>query len=256
MFSIRQLFIFGYRQALCCIFPLIIFVTLALTKHFPPPFIHRYDLILLVCIAAQFLMVRYKLETIDELKVISLFHIIGLFLELYKVHMGSWAYPGEAYSKIAGVPLYSGFMYASVASYICQAWRRFDLSFHAWPGNNITYPLAAIIYLNFFLHHYLIDLRWYIIASLFIIFRKSFVTFHVNSKIYKMGMVTSYFLIALFIWIAENISTFFGAWQYPNQKKHWDFVHLGKLSSWFLLVIITIIIVANLKHIKYGKNRA
>jgi uncharacterized membrane protein YoaT (DUF817 family) len=62
------------------------------------------------------MMVYLKLETIDELKVICLFHIIGLILELYKVHMGSWSYPEEGWSKIQGVPLYSGFMYASVAS--------------------------------------------------------------------------------------------------------------------------------------------
>lgn len=33
-------------------------------------------------------------------------------------------------------------------------------------------------------------------------------------------------------------------------------VHLGKISSWFLLVIISIIIVANLKHFKYGRGQS
>ena len=47
--------------------------------------------------------------------------------------MGSWSYPEEAFSKIFGVPLYSGFMYASVASYICQSWRRLDLQIYDWP---------------------------------------------------------------------------------------------------------------------------
>ncbi len=256
MHFIKQLFTFGYQQALCCIFPVIIFLALAVTKHFPQPYIHRYDLILLICILTQFLMVYTKLETIDELKVISLFHLIGLLLELYKIHKGSWAYPEPAYTKLTGVPLYSGFMYASVASYVCQAWRRFKLEFHNWPPNKITYPLAVIIYLNFFLHHYVADLRWAIIISLFIIFRRSFVSFYVNGKLYQLRMVTSYFLIAFFIWLAENISTFFGAWQYPNQKHHWQLVHLGKLSSWFLLVIITVIIVANLKLIKQKMQSA
>ncbi|WP_441007278.1 DUF817 family protein [Parageobacillus thermoglucosidasius] len=27
-----------------------------------------------------------------------------------------------------------------------------------------------------------------------------------------------------FIWIAENIATFFGAWQYPNQTKAWSLI--------------------------------
>jgi uncharacterized membrane protein YoaT (DUF817 family) len=200
-------------------------------------------------------MVRFKLETLDELKVISLFHLIGLFLELYKVHKGSWAYPAFAYSKIGDVPVYSGFMYASVASYLCQAWRRFDLEFHNWPPSVVTFPLAVAIYLNFFTLHYITDLRWLIILSLFFIFRKTFVTFRSAGVTYEMHILLSFLLIGCFIWLAENISTFLGAWQYPNQQRQWNIVHYGKLSSWFLLVIISIIIVANLKHIKYGKKK-
>jgi uncharacterized membrane protein YoaT (DUF817 family) len=245
---------FGYQQALCCIFPVAIFATLAFTKYVDVPLFYRYDFILLVCVCVQFLMVYFKLETIDELKVISLFHIIGLFLELYKVSKGSWAYPEFAYTKLGDVPIYSGFMYASVASYICQAWRRFDLRFHQWPPATISFPLAAAIYFNFFTLHYITDLRWVIIASLFFIFRKSYVTFVSRGVTYKMNIILSFLLIGSFIWLAENISTFLGAWQYPNQQRQWNVVHFGKLSSWFLLVIISIIIVANLKHIKYNKK--
>ncbi len=38
-------------------------------------------------------MYRSGLETRDEIKVICVFHFIGLLLELYKVRMGSWSYP-------------------------------------------------------------------------------------------------------------------------------------------------------------------
>ena len=65
-----------------------------------------------------------------------------------------------------------------------------------------------------------------------------------------MPLLASFVLIGFFIWIAENISTFFGAWVYPNQSHAWQLVHIGKISSWSLLVVITIIIVADLKHIK------
>lgn len=249
----KQLLTFGLQQALCCIFPVAIFITLALSHLIHIPFVSRYDFILLTCLMVQFFMVYSKLETIDELKVICLFHIIGLGLELFKVHMGSWSYPEDAFFKVGGVPLYSGFMYASVASYICQAWRRFDLKFINWPFNSITYPLALYIYANFFTHHFIPDLRWLIILSLFIIFWKSKAGFTVDKKAYKMPLILAFFLIGFFIWIAENISTFFGAWQYPNQAKEWQLIHIGKISSWFLLVIISIIIVANLKHFKYKK---
>ncbi|MCK9912445.1 DUF817 domain-containing protein, partial [Microbacteriaceae bacterium K1510] len=80
--------------------------------------------------------------------------LIGLALEIYKVKMGSWGYPEAAYSKIFGVPLYSGFMYASVASYLCQAWRRLSISIEGWPSSRLTVPLGGAIYLNFFTHHY------------------------------------------------------------------------------------------------------
>lgn len=199
-------------------------------------------------------MVWTKLESIDELKVITLFHLIGLGLELFKVYAGSWAYPEDGYSKIAGVPLYSGFMYASVASYLCQAWHRFDLKFYNWPPRYVTIALALAIYLNFFLHHYTVDVRWLIIGLLFVVFRRTYVTYNVNGASYKMNIILSFLFIGFFIWIAENVSTFFGAWQYPNQSREWNLVHPGKITSWFLLVIISIIIVAHLKFVKYGKK--
>jgi uncharacterized membrane protein YoaT (DUF817 family) len=244
---IKYLIYFAAQQAVSCVFPVAIFLILAISKVINIPFLYRYDFILIACVIVQVMMVHFKLETIEELKVISLFHIIGLVLELYKVHMGSWAYPEYAITKFWGVPLYSGFMYSSVASYICQAWRRFDLKFINWPSNYITYPLAAVIYTNFFSHHYILDLRWFIILSLFVIFLKSNVEFKVYKKCFKMHLVLSFFLIGFFIWVAENISTFLGAWKYPNQTETWNMVHLQKISSWFLLVIISIIIVANLK---------
>lgn len=241
---------FGWTQALCCVFPASIFIILGLSKVLPLGPLPRYDFILIMCLLVQVAMVVFKLETRDELKVICLFHLIGLNLEIFKVHMGSWSYPEAGFVKLAQVPLYSGFMYASVASYICQAWKRFNLSMNHWPKSFWTWATAAAIYINFFSHHFLWDLRWVITAGLFLVFGKTFVSFDVLEKTYKMPLVLAYFLIGFFIWVAENISTLLGAWQYPNQTEQWQWVHIGKISSWFLLVIISVIIVVNLKHIK------
>lgn len=252
---IRSLIYFTYHQAMSCLLPVVIFLTLAVSKAVSIPGLHRYDFILLVCIVMQYVMYKTGLETKDELKVICLFHVIGLGLELFKVHMGSWAYPEQAWAKVYGVPLYSGFMYASVASYICQAWRRFDLQLEGWPREVFTVLLAVGIYLNFFLHHFLMDFRWVLTGLLVMVFFRTVVKFTANNKVYQMPMLLSFFLIGFFIWIAENISTFFGAWQYPNQNGAWHLVHIGKISSWFLLVIISIIIVADLKHVKAKRGR-
>lgn len=252
MVFVRQLFRFGWMQALCCIFPVVIFGTLGLTKIVEIPGLPRYDLILIMCLLAQIGMVVFKLETIDELKVICLFHLIGLALELFKVHMGSWSYPEAGWSKIFGVPLYSGFMYASVASYICQAWRRFNLQISGWPRSVWTILISSAIYFNFFTHHYVWDFRWILTGLLVIVFFQTKVYFSLGARTYSMPLTLSFLLIGFFIWVAENISTFLGAWSYPDQEHVWRIVHLGKISSWFLLVVISVIIVAQLKHVKKG----
>ncbi|WP_261808181.1 DUF817 domain-containing protein [Paenibacillus sp. N3.4] len=254
MDDVKELLWFAWKEALCCIFPVIIFLTLALSKLIEIPYLPRYDFILLICMLVQLWMVWTGLESLNELKVITLFHLLGLGLELYKVSMGSWSYPEEGWTKIAGVPLYSGFMYASVASYVCQAWKRFDLQLIKWPQTYSAMFLVIFIYLNFFTHHFMYDVRWILIAGVFLLFRKSKVLFTVTKKRYEMSAIVSFILIAIFIWFAENISTFFGAWKYPNQNDVWRIVHWGKISSWFLLVIISIIIIAQLKKVLYGQK--
>lgn len=247
---VRLLLHFTYQEAMSCLFPVFIFAALALSKLVAIPGLPRYDLLLLLCLAFQVLMVKSGLETKDELKVITVFHLIGLILEVFKVHMGSWSYPEEAYTKIFGVPLYSGFMYASVASYLCQAWRRLEVDIMGWPHHLFVVTLGAAIYLNFFTHHYVWDMRWVLTAAIFVVFWRTRVTFRVAEERLWMPLPLSFFLIGFFIWIAENIATFFGAWRYPHQREGWELVHLSKISSWFLLVIVSFIIVAELKYVK------
>jgi uncharacterized membrane protein YoaT (DUF817 family) len=252
MSYVRKLLQFIYQEAMSCLFPAAIFITLALSKIIAVPYVHRYDVILLVCLVVQYVMYRTGLETKDEVKVIAVFHLIGLGLELFKVHIGSWSYPESAWSKLGGVPLYSGFMYASVASYICQAWRRMHLRIENWPRAVWTMSLGTVIYLNFFTNHYVYDVRWIIMGLLVIVFWRTYVSFSLEEATYRMPLTLSFFLIGFFIWIAENIATFFGAWQYPNQKDGWQIVHVAKISSWFLLVVVSFIVVAQLKHVKEG----
>ncbi|OEH94553.1 DUF817 domain-containing protein [Bacillus solimangrovi] len=251
----RQLFFFGLEQAKACFFPVIIFLTLAITKVVEVPFIARYDLILLVCLLTQLFMIIFKFETLDEVKVIGVFHLIGLALELYKVHMGSWSYPEDAITKIWGVPLYSGFMYASVASYMCQAWRRLKLRITNWPATWGVVLLSVAIYFNFYTHHFIFDFRWILKILTLLVFYRTFVYFTILKRTYAMPLSLSFVLIGFFIWIAENIATFFGAWRYPNQSQQWEIVHFGKISSWLLLVIVSFMIVALLKHIKENQSQ-
>ena len=249
-----QLLHFGYHQAMSCIFPVAIFGTLALSSVVEIPYLPRYDAILLVLLAVQYAMYRSGLETWDEIKVICVFHVIGLALEIYKVHMGSWSYPEPGYTKAFGVPLYSGFMYASVASYMCQVWRRLKMDMTGWPGLLFAGTLGGAIYLNFFTHHFVPDVRWWLKALVLIVFWNTWIIYRVRGVAYRMPLTLAFFLVGFFIWLAENIATFFNAWKYPDQHEAWRMVGFSKISSWFLLVIISVIIVAQLKVVKAARN--
>lgn len=240
---------FGLKNARACVFPVFIFATLALSQAVPLP-VARYDFLLFACLGMQALMLATGLESRDELKVITLFHLLGLGLELFKVHMGSWSYPEDAFFKVAGVPLYSGFMYASVASYMIQAWRLFGLRFLRWPPTILVAPLGALIYLNFFTHHALPDLRYVLIAAVLVVFGRTWVAFTPASTARGMPLVLAFLLIGVFVWFAENIATFLGAWQYPDQLDGWRMVSPAKLTSWSLLVIVSLMAVVQLKRVK------
>ncbi|WP_284646690.1 DUF817 domain-containing protein [Paenibacillus silviterrae] len=254
MRHVLQLLHFGYHQAMSCIFPVSIFATLALSSVIKVPLIHRYDAILLILLVVQYLMYRSGLETRDEIKVICLFHLIGLALELYKVKMGSWSYPELGYTKWLGVPLYSGFMYASVASFMCQVWRRLRMDMTGWPGLTPAALLGGAIYFNFFTHHFIPDFRWWLTVLVFIVFWKTWIIYRVRMTTYRMPLTLAFIIVGFFIWLAENIATFFGAWKYPDQHQTWQLVSFSKISSWFLLVIISVIIVAQLKYVKSRSN--
>ena len=63
-----------------------------------------------------------------------------------------------------------------------------------------------------------------------------------------MPLLVGFVLVALFIWIAENIGTFTAAWMYPNQRHGWSLVSIGKLGAWYLLMIISYMLVALLNR--------
>lgn len=241
---------FIWKQIQCCAFPLLFFVLLGGSRAIHLPGVARYDLIFVGALAIQLGMLVAKVETVDEAKTISLFHLLGLGLELFKVKVGSWSYPEAGLLKLGGVPLYSGFMYASVGSYVCQAWRRFNLQVNLWPPASQVAALGAALYLNFFAHHIIPDLRFFLCVLVVWVFRDVIVFFNVAGYRRSMPLLTSFLLIGCTLWVAENAATYLGAWQYPYQRDGWRLVELGKISSWSMLVIVSVILVAQLKKAK------
>ena len=246
---VLELLAFTYKNAASCLFPVFIFAMLAVSQLVALP-IARYDFLLLACLIMQGIMLWTGLESTDEVKVIAVFHLLGLALELFKTHIGSWSYPEDALFKIYGVPLYSGFMYASVASFMTQGWRHFDLKLPNWPSPYLVIPLGAAIYLNFFSNYWLYDIRWFLVVAVFLVFWRTSIFFTTYERERHMPLVLAFLLIGVFVWFAENIATFLGAWQYPYQANGWQVVNIHKLSSWALLVIVSFMIVAQLKRVK------
>lgn len=241
-----EFLLFGFKQGWACLFGALILLLLLCTRLWYPAHaaLARYDFLTLAAIAIQLAMLLFRLETLEEAKVILAFHVVGTVMELFKTAHGSWTYPEPALLRIGGVPLFSGFMYAAVGSYIARVWRIFDFRFSAYPPRGLTTVLAVAVYVNFFAHHWLPDIRLALFAAMGLLFWRTRVHFR-NWRGHRwMPLLLGWFLVALFIWLAENIATFSHAWLYPAQEQGWHPVSPAKLGAWYLLMYISFVLVA------------
>ncbi|MEL4071794.1 DUF817 domain-containing protein [Ochrobactrum sp. GPK 3] len=246
-----EFLVFGLKQAWACLFGGAMLGLIILTRWFWPEsgvggvanVVTRYDFLFLSALAIQLAMLVFKLEAWEEAKVILIFHVVGTAMEVFKTHAGSWIYPEENFFRIGGVPLFSGFMYAAVGSYMARISRIFDIRLNHYPPLWTTLVLAAAIYVNFFAHHFIWDIRWPLFALTFALFWRTSMHYRVFRFRHKMPLLVAFLLTSFFIWFAENIGTWSKAWLYPNQHNGWVPVSLGKLGSWYLLMIISVVLV-------------
>jgi uncharacterized membrane protein YoaT (DUF817 family) len=241
-----EIFLFGFKQGWACLFGGILLSLLLLTKwYWPHPAgLARYDFLFLSALAVQALLLILRMETVREAKVILIFHLIGTVMEIFKTGVGSWAYPESSFFRIGHVPLFSGFMYASVGSYLARTTRIMEMRYTRFPRKGFTAALAVLIYLNFFAHHFMPDMRIVLFAAVAAAFGPTWVYYRPYRKLRRMPLLLGFCLVTLFIWAAENIGTFATAWVYPNQRNGWQHVDFGKFGSWFLLMIISFILVS------------
>ena len=240
-----EFLVFGAKQAWACVFGAAMLAVLFASRLWYPedaPFA-RNDAVTVAAAVIQILMLVCRLETLRELRVVVLFHIVGTGMELFKTSVGSWFYQPDGVLHLGGVPLFSGFMYAAVGSYMVRVFRLFDLRFDRYPPRWITAVLAGLIYLNFLTHHYIWDARWVLTAAVLAVFGRCWMSFRVFRLTLRMPLVVAFLLVALFIWFAENIATWSNAWAYPDQVDGWQLVGIAKLGSWFLLMIISVVLV-------------
>ena len=247
-----EFLLFGLKQAWACLFGGLMLALLVGTRLFWPAdaALHRYDFLVVAALALQFGLLALRLEKPEEALVILIFHAVGTVMEIFKTAHGSWVYPEPSLMRIGGVPLFSGFMYACVGSYMARAWRLFDIRFDAYPPVWTTWVLAVAAYLNFFSHHYMQDLRWPLFVLSAAIFGRSGFRFTPDRVARRMPMLLGFLLVALFIWLAENLGTFANAWRYPSQTDVWRPVGLAKLGSWYLLMLLSFVLVSTVHRPK------
>lgn len=238
--------LFGFKQGWACLFGALMLALLLGTHFFYPAnaSIARYDFLTIAALSIQLGMIAFRLETWDEAKVILAFHVVGTAMEVFKTSAGSWLYPEPSLLRIGGVPLFSGFMYGAVGSYFARVWRIFDLRLEPYPRSPWPQLLAVAIYLNFFAHHWLPDIRLALFAAMAVLFRRTEAGFTVWRECRRMPLLVGWGLVALFIWFAENLGTFAQAWTYPAQAREWRLVSPMKLGAWYLLMYISFVLVA------------
>ncbi|WP_254910399.1 DUF817 domain-containing protein [Gulosibacter sp. 10] len=240
-----EFLVFGLKQAWACLFGALMLVAIIAARLWWPDdaVFARNDALVIAAVVIQALMLLARLETGRELWVIMLFHVVGTVMELFKTGVGSWLYDPDGLLRIGGVPLFTGFMYAAVGSYMVRVYRLFDLRFERYPRLWATALLALAAYANFFAHHYVWDARWLLLALVVLVYRRTWMHYRVFRRTFRMPVLLAFALVALFIWFAENIATWAGAWAYPDQVDGWEPVSWMKLVSWFLLMLISVVLV-------------
>ncbi len=237
--------LFVFKQGWACLFGGLMLALLLASHWFYPADapLARYDFLTLAALAIQISMLVFRLETLSEAKVILVFHVVGTVMEVFKTAAGSWIYPEPSLLRIGGVPLFSGFMYAAVGSYLARVLRIFAIRFEPYPRGPWPEAIAVLVYLNFFAHHWLPDIRVALFIAIIALFWGTRARFTVWREERAMPLLLGWLLVALFIWLAENLGTFARAWIYPGQENAWTLVSPAKLGAWYLLMYISFVLV-------------
>tara|TARA_R110002049_G_scaffold279537_1_gene458546 strand:- start:2158 stop:2985 length:828 start_codon:yes stop_codon:yes gene_type:complete len=233
---------FGLKMAWACLFAGLLLAAIILSALFWPEgaALARYDALTLFALLVQGLMLYFRLESWREAKVILLFHVTGTAMEIFKLQMGSWSYPEAGWLMLGGVPLFSGFMYASVGSFIARAIRLFDMTFTNYPPMRRAIALAVAIYINFFAHHFVWDARYLLMLATLVLFGRVTIRFTPMRRQLRLPMVLSAAFAAFFLYVAENIGTLSGTWMYSGDGK-FAFTDPAKMGSWYLLLFVSFV---------------
>ncbi|MFT8989994.1 MAG: DUF817 domain-containing protein [Gluconobacter albidus] len=249
---LRDAILFVLKQGWAALFGGLLLGAALLTRVLWQPGwpVHRYDALFVFAIVVQLLFLALKLETWTEARVIVLFHLTGTAMEWFKVRVGAWGYPEPCFFRVMDVPLFSGFMYASVGSYMARAIRIFDMRFIPYPPFWQTFGLALLIYVNFFSHHFIPDLRYALFMGTLAVYGRTMIHFRITQRDWWMPLPLAAFLSSVALWIAENVCTTSGIWRYAGQHGH-QMVSFSKMGSWYLLLYVAFMTVTLLDRDRF-----
>lgn len=249
---VRNTLIFLKKQVQAAVFGGILLIALIVTKYLEIPGIHRYDFLFLLALATQAFLILKKYEEPKEILVIAIFHITAMGMEIFKTSpsVGSWQYPNPGFFTIFNVPLFTGFMYSAVGSYVVRAWRINSFQFKNLPKQTTLAVLGVLIYLNFFTNHFVYDIRYVLFGLLIIAFWKTKFSAEITEHRYNIHPLLANALTAGVIWLSEQVGTFAQAWVYPHQVGQWRPVSFHMFTSWYMLLVFSFILIMLIMRIK------
>ncbi len=245
---LQSCFEFSYKAASAALFGILLLLAFVVTASMGSHEFYgffRYDYLLFYALIIQVCLLYLKLESWAEAKVIALFHLLAMGMEIFLTHpnIASWQYPQPAVFKILTVPLFAGFMYSAVGSFFARSLRLYRVSFENLPRFSHMLWLALLSYINFMSKFFVPDIRLVLFLWSILIFLKTKIRFELQHHSIQLPMLPILLILAFIIWIAENISTFYQIWLYPSQVDAWHMVGWGKLGSWYLLLLLSLVLV-------------
>ena len=244
----KACFEFSFKAASAALFGILLLIAFVITASMGSQEFYgffRYDYLLFYAVLIQICLLYLKLESWEEAKVIALFHVMAMVMEIFLTHpqIASWQYPQPAVFKILTVPLFAGFMYSAVGSFFARSLRLYQVSFENLPSFGSMLILALLSYINFMSKFFVPDIRMILFAWSVWLFWKTKIKFQLQQHQFQLPMLPILILLAFIIWIAENISTFYKIWLYTSQVDAWHMVGWGKLGSWYLLLLLSLVLV-------------
>ena len=248
MIFLKGILEFIHKAAFAALFGILLLIAFAVTAPMGSDEywgFFRYDYLLFYAVIIQICLIYTKLESWAEAKVIAMFHLLAMIMEIFLTHphIASWFYPQPAVFKIMTVPLFAGFMYSAVGSFFARSLKLYQVSFTKLPSFGNMLALSILAYINFMSKFFINDFRYMLFLWSIVIFWDTKIHFQLQQHKIKLPMLPILILLAFIIWVAENISTFYKIWLYPSQQDGWHMVGWGKLGSWYLLLLLSLVLV-------------